>query len=530
MPRLGLGLGVQVSAYSAYDADAASYFVRAGVTDTTAKRQISDFVEGLKSLGLYNSIVCYPLRSSQNKGSGTIAYSLGGLGTYDGTLNGSILPTWGASGISFLTVDNNYIDIPTFTASPSSYLIGAVFNPSTTGLGGSCIVANNGTTNADAFQINDSVSNQLAGGHRQVAGSTYISPSNQTFTTGVFQFAQQGWTGSVVRRVLNKSSEQTTNSAAFGGFISPLRINSRGDSVVAGQNKIVSFAYMLHSQGASLATANSIYDLYNSTLGADLYDLDAETYFTNAGITDTTAKRQISDFVVGAKELGLWNSMVCWPLRSSQNSSSGATIYSLGGLGTFNGTLLGSPIPTRASDFMVFSDTSKYMEINGLTGLTSTMFLMTVTKLGLQDNGTLGIDVNSNALFGGQPTNYMQAYTAIPNTIIGSGLRTTSGGGYSAWNNLATGVAEDDLGVLFIGHDGTNQLFRWNNTTGSRVIATTVGIGTRARLNVRSDDGTLGGKSDYAFTMMCNGGVSDANFQSLRTLYKDTLGVGLGLP
>jgi len=259
--RIG-GLGI-----SGYDADAAAYFDRAGVTDNTAKVQINGFVKGIKDLGLYNSMVSWPLRSTQNSGTNT-AYSLGGLGVYNGTLTNG--PTWGTSGITFVEASSHYLNIPTFTASPSSYMFGGVFNPSTTGMGGSCIIAHNGTTNADAFQINDSGSNVLTGGHRQVAGSTYILPADQTFTTGVFQFAQQGWTGSVVRRVLNKSSEQTANSGAFGGFISPLRINSRGDAVQIGKNKVVAFAYMLHSQGASLATANSIYDLYNSTLGTGL--------------------------------------------------------------------------------------------------------------------------------------------------------------------------------------------------------------------------------------------------------------------
>jgi hypothetical protein len=258
------------------------------------------------------------------------------------------------------------------------------------------------------------------------------------------------------------------------------------------------------------------------------FDADAVAYFVRAGVTDATAKGQINAFVKGIKALGLYNSMVCYPLRSAQNSPSGNTIYSLGGLGIFDGTLVNSP--TRASDFMVFSDVTKYMEINGLTGLTSTMFLMTVAKLGLEDNGTLGIDINSDSLFGGQPTGYMQIVTGTPNTNINSGLRTGSGGSFSPWGNLVTGVAEDDLAVLFVGHNGTDQLFRWNNTTQSRTIATTVGISSRARLNIRADNGNQGGKSDYAFTMMCNGGVSDANFQSIRTLYKTTLGTGLGLP
>jgi len=81
---------------ASFDADARAYINTSGATDRAA---INHFVKGVKKLGLYSSMVCWPLRSSQNAGTGTTAYSLGGLGTYNGTLiNG---PTWGADGVSF---------------------------------------------------------------------------------------------------------------------------------------------------------------------------------------------------------------------------------------------------------------------------------------------------------------------------------------------------------------------------------------------------------------------------------------------
>jgi hypothetical protein len=98
--RIG-GLGI-----SGYDADAVAYFERAGVTDATAKAQINAFVKGIKDLGLYNNMVSWPLRSSQNAGTGTTAYSLGGLGTFNGTLTNG--PTWGTDGVLFDGV-NDYI-------------------------------------------------------------------------------------------------------------------------------------------------------------------------------------------------------------------------------------------------------------------------------------------------------------------------------------------------------------------------------------------------------------------------------------
>ena len=41
---LGLGLRLGSGTFAGFDADAAAYFVRAGVTDSTAKAQINAFV------------------------------------------------------------------------------------------------------------------------------------------------------------------------------------------------------------------------------------------------------------------------------------------------------------------------------------------------------------------------------------------------------------------------------------------------------------------------------------------------------
>jgi hypothetical protein len=89
------------------DPDAADFCSRSGASDRAA---VSAFVRGVKDLGLWESMVCWPLRSSQNAGTGTTAYSLGGLGTFNGTLvNG---PTWDAEGILFGASSGKRIDLP----------------------------------------------------------------------------------------------------------------------------------------------------------------------------------------------------------------------------------------------------------------------------------------------------------------------------------------------------------------------------------------------------------------------------------
>ncbi len=80
------------------------------------------------------------------------------------------------------------------------------------------------------------------------------------------------------------------------------------------------------------------------------YGLDNDTLAYAARVKAGSGKtilpenlRQINKFVVGIKKLGLWNSMVCWLMRSGHNAGTGSTVYSLGGLGVFNGTMVNGP-------------------------------------------------------------------------------------------------------------------------------------------------------------------------------------------
>jgi hypothetical protein len=85
---------------SSFDPDARAFVQTSGATDRAA---LNFFVKGIKRLGLWDDMVCWPLRSAQNAGTGSTAYSLGGLGTYNGTLvNG---PTWGEDGIDMNAMD-----------------------------------------------------------------------------------------------------------------------------------------------------------------------------------------------------------------------------------------------------------------------------------------------------------------------------------------------------------------------------------------------------------------------------------------
>ena len=65
----------------------------------TDVNDVDNFIKGLKQLNLWQNIVCWPMRSIHNIGTGSTVLSLGGLGVYNGSMVNS--PTWSNSGIGF---------------------------------------------------------------------------------------------------------------------------------------------------------------------------------------------------------------------------------------------------------------------------------------------------------------------------------------------------------------------------------------------------------------------------------------------
>jgi hypothetical protein len=102
------------------DIDVKNYakrIVDAGYKCPVDINSVSDFAKGLKILNLWGNMICWPLRSNQNAGAGTTAYSFGGLGIYNGILTNG--PIWTANGINFDGIDD-YITTP-FTTGLSEF-------------------------------------------------------------------------------------------------------------------------------------------------------------------------------------------------------------------------------------------------------------------------------------------------------------------------------------------------------------------------------------------------------------------------
>lgn len=247
-----------------YDTDASAYFTTAGVTSTAGRQQISRFVTGIKDLGLWNNMVCWPLRSSQNAGTGTTAYSLGGLGTFSGTLTNG--PTWGVDGVVFdgsndrVALANN-----SFGTGNSATSIWVFSKSNVTASRQVVLSQGDNNSSTDSFSIEA----PSGGGVDQcsmafTAGPSLGSPDTswKSIFHGNTTLGFSGKNGGTVSQyTLNFSINKSGTSCALGSFGNP--------AGVAPFNGIISAAIRINATPTTTLNGQ-VYSLYKSTLGQGL--------------------------------------------------------------------------------------------------------------------------------------------------------------------------------------------------------------------------------------------------------------------
>jgi hypothetical protein len=273
------------------------------------------------------------------------------------------------------------------------------------------------------------------------------------------------------------------------------------------------------------------------------FDADAVAYFDRAGVTDATAKSQINAFVKGVKDLGLYNNMVSWPLRSAQNAGTGSTAYSLGGLGIFNATKTAGIswqsnglLANTASQSVSFSNPLDLAAIN-TASLFAVLDATSNTGSGWFSNlfaiRTDGVNPNNKGL------KFLLYSDASSNTLEGGGSNIFPDNGelkrsYNRGAGAYIGTGFHSLGVSIQANPNTVEFTYDGSSQGSLADTTT----STTFINVGSSNYFLG-TSDFSgnvltmtgsFYSVFNTYLSNSVRTSLSTLYKITLGDGLGLP
>jgi hypothetical protein len=240
------------------------------------------------------------------------------------------------------------------------------------------------------------------------------------------------------------------------------------------------------------------------------YDPDALAYVQASGATDI---QNINAFVVGIKALGLWNSMVCWPLRSIQNAGTGSTAYSLGGLGTYNGTLVNGP--TWGADGVT------------TTNLANSRISTNTPNSLLFSQGTIAYIAKFETTYSSP---YFHYWFPFPFQFIGfTGVAlqqpTIQGGGndfLSSINSPSPSNANFEFKAFSFGT---------SNIIGNRNGSTTGSMTRTQTPSLVSTDHTLTiGDTTASMGWSFNEDLTNTQMVALYSLYKSTLGQGLGLP
>jgi hypothetical protein len=262
MPSLGLSLSLPRTAGSFYDPDALSYFGTAAVTDAIGRTQINNFVTGIKSLGLWNNMVAWPLRSTQNKGSGTTAYSLGGLGVYNGTLKLTNGPTWGTGGITFDGVDD-FISTA-FTSGLSEFTAFSVATPTNSATNQYEIAKDNPSGTREWAILSYYIGNQVG-----VIWNTAIRfITGPAYQTTIRSLCLRGST-SVAKFRRNNESDYTSTVGALTQGSAAITI---GSTSIGNVNffKGTIHGTILFNTALTDSETSSMYTLYKTTLGSGL--------------------------------------------------------------------------------------------------------------------------------------------------------------------------------------------------------------------------------------------------------------------
>jgi len=221
------------------DADAQAFITASGATDVS---QLNEFIVGIKALGIWDDFLAWPLRSTQNAGTGTTAYSFGGLGEYNGTLvNG---PTWGVDGIDLNSATRHILTSLTFSQPVTIF---SVFQ--------------RGLTNLQQ-RIHSPVGNcsltATAGNALIASAGIGVTINTSTMQASTFYTAQVEFNDSNGSSSFNGDEKiaRTLGVGGNSGFII-------GDT--SGTGAVISFVAVVSQSSVPL-----IHNLYRNTLGAGL--------------------------------------------------------------------------------------------------------------------------------------------------------------------------------------------------------------------------------------------------------------------
>jgi hypothetical protein len=486
----------------------------------------------------------------------------------------------------------NRAGVSSTAVTPSSFQNASSFNGTTQYLSASDTDDNrlNGTDFTVSAWVNPSsvTANHTIMGKPRTGGADYLFQVSTSFGVRLSYNVSGTWyTGTAVNLSLNtwsfvtfvlSGSVVTTyiNGVPLATYTLPVPIITTVGSTfgVGGSGASEYFAGSLSSIGIwkRALSGSEITFLYNSGFGRTYASLDASiktnlvswwdlsetsgnrldsfgsnTLTNNNSVGTTrgpivtstaTSRVLLLDFIKGIKNLGLWNTFVCWPLRRGQNASTTLTAQSLGGLGTYNATLTNGGVGSWGLNGITASGTAgSYLFVPSYPVITTPHSLF-----GVHTVSTSGIAGGfANIIHAGGPQGASSVgrlnlfgFSTASFLITGSSLRFLTGGN----NQRAVPDSNRNMNTPYFRAGSYNT----DLTSISHIIDGTVisdGAPTSGTGNLPFTDSNTGLSllatqlngviNTSPFVGLCTGYLTSAQHNSIRALYKSTLGLGLGL-
>jgi hypothetical protein len=511
-----LSTGTNIILRSGQDPDALAYFARAGIASGT---QTPSSYDNAASFNGSTQFLSIPSNSTLTVTGTSFTYAF--WANTPNTSNGMVISKTASTDIREFQISLNTGGVAEFRLFPD----GTFANSLVIRTSASSFSAN--TWNFFVFRYDSSAATigiSINGGAFTSLGSipaitqtntnplnlgAFVNTSGGLNYTGQLAsvgFWKKALTASEVTQLWNAGAGRT-----YGSLDTGLRNNLISWWALNGTSSAVS---LTDSHGVVTGTPNNLTN--NGTVTA-----------SNIGpiVTSLTdSRRLISDFVRGIKSLGLWNSMVCWPLRSSQNASTTLTARSLGGLGTFDAALAN------------FTNAATAWGSNGVITNGTTNLITSQLNYNLRQ-GSIFLYV--------QPTNSSNAnYTSYGGgSSAGNGnfslhVSSTGGTGLGVTQpnlNLANSSTANGLGFYGVAYSGGATSFSawtiggnnssvsgaWGNTTGTPTILNLAysSIPTEAVFGLMS--------LTMPVAVSFNAPLTQAQHIQLCLLYRSTIGLGL---
>lgn len=269
----------------------------------------------------------------------------------------------------------------------------------------------------------------------------------------------------------------------------------------------------------------------------DLAQFELDRYLARIKDTSSITKQSKNDlfnFIKGCLDLGIWYNMVCWPLRLEQNTSSGNTVYSLGGAGTYDGTLVNSPLRTSQGIDTVSGSTNAGVQIDNIsTSLIANAHTMFVVSKGLESpvNGV----GSHNAMVWGSTGGTQNGTNIRPKDFI-NGARAAiqqTGTATPVINNTTVDYTEFHSALLAANLTDNNSILNIDGSLYPGTVTSLSGTGQFTAVNPLYIGRRAAPSANFrcvtAFGMVILGQDVRALSNDLHTLYKNTLGKNLGL-